>query len=202
MHLNPYSCEKRACKLNPAGRTERTMDGMAGSAQRFYNDDEAEQILRVAASMSTNDGRLSYEKLIDTAAELGISPDAVEKAERQVMAQRQEQQLQAEFERAQKHVFFGHLVSFLSVNAGLIVLNLLTSPHHLWFFWAFFGWGVGLFGHARGVFVRSSDSYREEFEKWKAARASRLDRKNGVAPEMDSSPRVTIGIHVKPRNRD
>ena len=175
---------------------------MASPGQRFYNDDEADQILRVAASMSSNDGRLSYEKLLDTAAELGISPEAVEKAERQVMVQRQEQLLLAEFDRVQRRAFFGHLVSYLSVNAGLIVLNLLTSPHHLWFYWAFFGWGIGLLSHACVVFVRSSDSYREEFEKWKAVRATRMDKNALTQPDSNHSPQVTIGIHVKPRNRD
>lgn len=42
--------------------------------------------------------------------------------------------------KAQKRVeeikgFYGNLISYFVVNSGLLVLNLLTSPRHLWFFW-------------------------------------------------------------------
>jgi hypothetical protein len=48
--------------------------------------------------------------------------------------------------------FYGNLVSYIVVNIGLMVLNLLTSPHHLWFFWPMFGWGIGLVFHGLKVF--------------------------------------------------
>ncbi len=31
--------------------------------------------------------------------------------------------------------FYGNLISYVAVNAGLLVLNLVTSPKHLWFYW-------------------------------------------------------------------
>lgn len=175
---------------------------MAGSGQRFYDDDEAEQILRVAASMSSGDGHLTYDRLVDTAAELGISPEAVERAEKQVMAQRQDSALRAEFEHAQRQTFFGHLVTYLATIGGLFILNMVTSPHHLWFFWAMFGWGFGLVAHARTVFIRSSDCYNEEFEKWKAVRASRQSKPPLLNQDASASPSMRFGIHVKGRRRD
>ncbi len=46
---------------------------------------------------------------------------------------------------------YGHASSYIVVNAGLVVVNLLTSPDYLWVVWSLFGWGIGLGSHAIGV---------------------------------------------------
>lgn len=48
--------------------------------------------------------------------------------------------------------FYGNLISYIAVNTGLMVINLLTSPNYLWFFWPLLGWGIGVFFHAMKVF--------------------------------------------------
>ena len=48
--------------------------------------------------------------------------------------------------------FYVHLFVFLFVNFTLIVINLLTSPDKLWFRYAAFGWGIGLFFNFLAVF--------------------------------------------------
>lgn len=48
--------------------------------------------------------------------------------------------------------FYGNLVSYIFVNIGLLILNLVTSPDHLWFYWPLLGWGVGVFFHGMKVF--------------------------------------------------
>ena len=48
--------------------------------------------------------------------------------------------------------FYTHLATFLVTMAGLTILNLLTSPGHLWVLYALFGWGIGLANHASEVF--------------------------------------------------
>ncbi len=63
----------------------------------------------------------------------------------------------AAYERARSRVearlgFYRHLIIYLAVNALLFVLNLVTSPHYLWFKWPLIGWGVGLFFHAASLF--------------------------------------------------
>lgn len=59
--------------------------------------------------------------------------------------------------------FYGHLISYVVVNVGLLVLNLLTSPKHLWFFWPMLGWGIGLLFHALKVF-NYSPFFNKEWE--------------------------------------
>lgn len=48
--------------------------------------------------------------------------------------------------------FYGNLTSYCLVIPFLTILNLLTSPDHLWFFWPMLGWGMGLFAHGVNVF--------------------------------------------------
>jgi hypothetical protein len=61
------------------------------------------------------------------------------------------------YAKAQKKVeeikgFYGNLVSYIVVNCILLVINLLTSPEYLWFFWPLFGWGIGVVIHGLAVF--------------------------------------------------
>ena len=48
--------------------------------------------------------------------------------------------------------FYGHLISFVTVNIILIVLNLNTSAENIWFIWPLLGWGTGLAFHGMKVF--------------------------------------------------
>lgn len=47
--------------------------------------------------------------------------------------------------------FYIHLIVYVLVNLFLFVLNMLTSPRYLWFYWPLIGWGIGVVGHAFSV---------------------------------------------------
>jgi len=167
---------------------------MAASGQRFYEDEEAEQILRMAASISSPVGQLSRERLLETAAELGISPEAVETAERQFHAEKSERDLEVQFQAHARSEFYAHLTTYLLVNAFLLFVNLRTSPGHPWVLWSLLGWGSGLAGHAVTVFFKGSRGYDDNFERWRL-------RHEGKAPlSSTKSPRgLYVGIHVGKR---
>lgn len=48
--------------------------------------------------------------------------------------------------------FYGNLIAYIVFNVFFLILNLVTSPEHLWFFWPLLGWGVGVFFHGMKVF--------------------------------------------------
>ena len=61
------------------------------------------------------------------------------------------------YQRAQKRVeaikgFYIHLGVYLLVNLLLFLINILTSPDDLWFYWVLLGWGIGIVAHAFSVF--------------------------------------------------
>lgn len=65
---------------------------------------------------------------------------------------------QAGYQRAKQRVeeikgFYQHLLVYVLVNVFLFVLNILTSPGSLWFFWPLLGWGIGIVAHAATVFA-------------------------------------------------
>ena len=55
--------------------------------------------------------------------------------------------------------FFTHLAVYIAVNVLLVVVNLLTTPERLWFYWPMLGWGIGVVFH--GAVVLS-------FVKWRS----------------------------------
>lgn len=62
--------------------------------------------------------------------------------------------------------FYGNLIAYVVVNIGLMVLNLVTSPNHLWFFWPMLGWGIGVVFHGLKVFSYSP-FFNKEWEERK-----------------------------------
>jgi hypothetical protein len=50
------------------------------------------------------------------------------------------------------------------INLGLFLLNILTSPDDLWFYWVLLAWGIGLAAHAvvtYGSFSVLGDEWEE-----------------------------------------
>ncbi|MCL6272935.1 2TM domain-containing protein [Muricauda sp. 2012CJ35-5] len=49
--------------------------------------------------------------------------------------------------------FYGNLTSYCVVITVLAIINYLSNDFsYMWFLWAAFGWGIGLFFHAVKVF--------------------------------------------------
>ncbi len=75
----------------------------------------------------------------------------------------------AERRVAAKAGFRIHALVYVLVNAGLLIVNLMTSPHYLWSAWPMFGWGIGLVAHGLGVYGANSgrreDAIRREMER-------------------------------------
>ena len=48
--------------------------------------------------------------------------------------------------------FMQNLGAFISLGLVLLLINLLTSPHSLWFYWPLLPWGIGLVIHGWSAF--------------------------------------------------
>ena len=55
-----------------------------------------------------------------------------------------------------------HLVTYIAVNGLLVLIDLLSSPGHLWFMWPLLGWGIGLAVHAFTVYFSSGEPSLKE----------------------------------------
>lgn len=45
-----------------------------------------------------------------------------------------------------------HFAAYVGVNLLLLVINLLTTPNLLWFYWPLLGWGIGIVAHGAAVY--------------------------------------------------
>ena len=78
--------------------------------------------------------------------------------------------------------FYIHATVYGAVNAGLLLLNLLTSPGYLWFLWPLVGWGVWLAAHGLAVFGARLVQVWEERQV-----GALLDRNEGQTRDRSSS---------------
>jgi hypothetical protein len=56
-----------------------------------------------------------------------------------------------------KMSFRTHLLAYVLVNAGLVAINLLTSPGSFWAIWPMLGWGLGVVAHGVAVYTDTGD---------------------------------------------
>jgi hypothetical protein len=152
--------------------------------QEFYQEDEAEAILRLAARRGATGG-MSREALMRVAGEVGISPEDVEQAERQLASQQEDIGLAEEFRKRQRVDFVERLASYIGTSAFMTGIWWFTG--HPSFFWPAFvmlAMGIGFVTDIpRYLFVGGS-SYQRAFVKWKVKRARKaLEAGDSVEPE-------------------
>lgn len=63
--------------------------------------------------------------------------------------------------------FYSHLVTYVVVNVVFVIINLVTSPGQLWFYWITLFWGIGLVFHAFDVFTIRGKYLGKEWEERK-----------------------------------
>ncbi len=128
--------------------------------QRF-TEEEAQEILRRAARAPLDE--YTSEELVRSAAELGISSEALARAE----AEFREDRLREEFEHSLKAGVRNEVLTFGAVMTLLIFLNLTTSRQHLWFIYPLLFWGLSVLSTVLRSRDRRGERYKKAFETWR-----------------------------------
>jgi hypothetical protein len=119
-------------------------------SSRQYNNEELTRIIRRALKLKQAD-TISHQDLIETAREIGIDSQILETAIEQEQHEFTKEKIrQARMKRRRKG-FYSHLLSYLIVNAALLLMDSLT-PGPWWFQWPVLGWGIGLAFHFKALF--------------------------------------------------
>jgi len=63
--------------------------------------------------------------------------------------------------------FYIHLSVYVVVNLFLFLLNIITSPDVLWFYWPLLGWGIAIVVHALSVFWGIGRPFGADWEEKK-----------------------------------
>ncbi len=60
--------------------------------------------------------------------------------------------------------FYTHLAIYIVIMCLIITINLIYSPHYLWFLWTLFGWGFGVTMHGFKAFNYKSPIFGKDWE--------------------------------------
>ena len=170
------------------------------NSQHLQSDEDLEAILRLAVRQQSKDTRELRQRLHDSAAELGITPEDLAQAEEdyrklkvadeQAIRAREEAKL-ARTKRLKGLV--GHWMPFIAVNIFLHFINFRFSPHSYWAFWPLMGWGIGMVSHTWSVLFCSEESEEVEDRAKQAVLETNLRRRGYSYVKDGHEIRVTVG---------
>jgi hypothetical protein len=163
-------------------------------SHRFYSEEEAHQILNLASKDVPIDG-MSREELVKAAREMGISVEAIERAEAQVQQQQSERRRAEEdrllYQKFKHHLrlkFWGSISRHLGEIAFFVGLWYLCGAGYFWPMWVLFFIVLGIISDLADVMFDSTRRQRK-FEKWKA-------RSQGASVVNDAFGR-NFGLNMK-----
>lgn len=133
---------------------------------RSYNQDDIQQILHLAIAHQEYEGEFSREQLLEIAAELEISPENLQVAEQQWLAQQGEKQKRQAFNTYRRGKFKKHAGNYAIVNSFLMLLNLLGSGGLTWSLYILLFWGLGLGFSAWNAYLSDGEEYERAFQNW------------------------------------
>ncbi|WOF16400.1 2TM domain-containing protein [Methanoplanus sp. FWC-SCC4] len=73
--------------------------------------------------------------------------------------------------------FYSHLSAYIIVNVILALINLITSPQSLWFYWITLFWGIAVLIHGWNTFS-SNSLLGKDWEDQKIKEYMEKERKN------------------------
>lgn len=173
--------------------------------QREYSDDEAREILKRAVEYQERDDfKYSRDQLFDLGRDMGLSHDAIVKAE-QDMATGVETPVrsgatrtrtigdstsispeEAAFRRERMMGFYQHFAIYLAVVALVFTINLITSGLSFpWFLFVVLGWGIGIVAHFTAVGMMRGDEYEDAFDEWLDNQETRQRRRQRRIEQTD-----------------
>ncbi len=92
------------------------------------------------------------------------------------------------YKQAQERVrrirsFWSSVFTYIWVNILLLVINLFTNPHRLWFFWVTIIWGIVLIIQAVNIFTIRDRFLGENWEQRKIRELMDKDREKNQPPK-------------------
>ena len=136
--------------------------------RQHYTEEEANGILQRAVECQVGSGGMSREQFESVALEIGVTSEALDRAEAEWDVERANHSLRDAFEAEKRALFRSHLISYLGVNIFLLILNGVVTPGFWWAVFPILGWGLGLFFHAMAAYGLIGNENEAEFLRWRA----------------------------------
>lgn len=132
-----------------------------------YSQEDVQQILQLAIAKKASDGEFSRVQLLEMAAELGISPENLQQAEAQWLAQQDEFKERQQFDIYRRNQLKQSFVRYIIVNVFIILLNLVLFKSANFGLTIALIWGLILALKAWKNYEMDAEEYENNFNKWK-----------------------------------
>jgi hypothetical protein len=133
---------------------------------RTYDREEIQQILHLAIARQAQDKEFSYDQIVEIAAELEISPEAIQLAETEWLSQTSERQKRQNFNIYRRKKLQKHFGNYVIVNSFLLVINFLSAGTISWALYILLFWGMPLTLKTWNVYKSEGEDYEREFNNW------------------------------------
>lgn len=140
--------------------------------RKHYTEEQANAILRRAIERMPMKDEMSRDQLESIATELGVSPDALQKAEADWEAEEIDKADRKAFISHRRRGFRRHLQIYAMVNLFLFLLALAAHENDVvaLFFTSLVGWGIGLSIHAAFALRTGGEDFEMRFTRWRIQR--------------------------------
>lgn len=132
-----------------------------------YSQEDVQQILQLAIAKKASDGEFSRVQLLEMAAELGISPENLQQAEAQWLAQQDEFKERQQFDIYRRNQLKQSFVRYIIVNVFIILLNLVLFKSANFGLTIALIWGLILALKAWKNYEMDAEEYENSFNKWR-----------------------------------
>ena len=133
---------------------------------RSYHQEDIQQILQIAIARQAYEGEFSREQLLEIAAELEISPECLQMAEREWQASQGEIQKRQAFNTYRHGKLQKHFGRYVIANSFLVLLNLVSAGHLTWSLYILLVWGLEIGLSAWNTYQSEGEDYERAFQNW------------------------------------
>ncbi len=164
-------------------------------AEKFYSDEQAQEILRLAAQGSAGGAGISRSQLLETAAELGIRPEEVLHAEQALAERQQLDEDRLAYKKQKQRKLQQEASAWISGAILLYGIAYVTRGFHIegllatWPKWPVGFWTLKMVKESVEFFMDMTVNRESNFEHWRQKR-----RKDTVS--ADSFGINTTGLNL------
>lgn len=133
---------------------------------RSYDQEDIQQILNIAIARQVHKGEFSREQLLEIAAELEISSECLQAAEREWLAQQSGIQKRQEFNLYRRGKLQKRFGNYLIFNSFFVLLNLVGAGELSWSLYILLFSGLGLGLDTWNTYLSHNQDYERAFQKW------------------------------------
>ncbi len=137
---------------------------------RVYHQEDIQQILQIAISRQAHEGEFTREQLIEIAAELEITPECLQAAEKEWLLQQTEAQKRQAFNTHRRRKLQKSFGNYAIINSFFLLLNFISAGELSWSLYIALFWGAWLALNAWNTYQTQGEEYERAYRRWYRSR--------------------------------